>query len=100
MIIVTGQARFGAGEIDRLRRGFTAWFEESRRRPGCISYHFAVDVADPDLLHVIEYWDDEASIDAHMTDMGMLMQTLAGAQMLSLKVDAYDARFVKTLMGE
>jgi quinol monooxygenase YgiN len=49
---------------------------------------------------VIETWRDEAAIDAHVEDMGDLMAALGGAKMEALSVNAYDARFVKTLMGD
>jgi quinol monooxygenase YgiN len=100
MILVVGEARFGPGEIERMRDGFGRWFEEARRRSGCVSYSFSVDLADPDLLHVVECWKDEAAIDEHMKDMGQLMEVLAGADMRALSVKAYRAEYVKTLMGE
>ena len=100
MIIVLGQARFGEGEIDRLRGALNDWIDLVRKKPGCVSYCYAVDLGDPDLLHVIETWADEAALDAHMQDMGGLMAALAGAQMLSLSVKAYTGEYVKTLMGE
>ena len=100
MIIVLGQARFGAGEIERLGAQLNDWIGKVRQREGCLSYCYAVDLGDPDLLHVIETWRDLDSIDAHMADMGGLMQALAGADMRSLSVKAYDGTYVKTLMGE
>jgi quinol monooxygenase YgiN len=100
MIIVTGQARFAPGEVERLRGALDAWTREVRRRDGCLSYCYAVDIADPDLVHVIESWRDEAAIDVHMADMGGLMASLAGAKMLSLSVKGYEATYLKTLMGE
>jgi len=100
MIIVTGQARFGKGEVERLRQALNDWVAQVRDRPGCLAYHYAVDLADPDLLHVVETWQDEAAIDTHMADMTTLMEALAGARMLSLTVKAYDGQYVKTLMGE
>jgi quinol monooxygenase YgiN len=100
MIIVTGQARFEEGEIERLRPELAAWTQVVRGRDGCESYHYAVDIGDPNLLHVIETWRDEAAIDAHINDMGELMAALGGAKMAALSVAAYEARFVKTLMGD
>jgi hypothetical protein len=99
-MIVKGEARFASGEIDRLRGPLNDWIKEARGRGGCLSYSYAVDLADPNVLHVIETWDDEAAIDAHMADLGPLIQILAGAKMMSLRVDAFEARFVKILMGE
>jgi quinol monooxygenase YgiN len=100
MIIVTGTARFGAGEIDRLQGPLAAYVDEVRGRDGCISYSYARDINDPDVLVVIEQWRDEAAIDAHMSDMGALMNALAGARMEGLSVKAYAADYQRTLMGE
>jgi quinol monooxygenase YgiN len=100
MIIVKGEARFAPGEIERLREPLNSWIAEVRGRDGCLSYCYAVDLGDPDMLHVIETWESLEAIDRHMADMGPLMEVLAGAQMLSLKVNAYDATFARTLMGE
>lgn len=100
MIIVTGTARFAAGEIDRLKGDLAAYVDEVRRRDGCISYSYARDINDPDVLNVVEQWRDEAAIDAHMADMGTLMNALAGARMEGLSVKAYAAEYKRTLMGE
>ena len=100
MIIVMGQARFATGEVERLRGQLNVWIAEVRQREGCLSYCYAVDLGDPDLLHIVESWRDLAAIDAHMEDMRGVMQVLAGAQMTSLSVKAYDGTYVRTLMGE
>ena len=100
MMIVMGTARFAAGEIDRLQSPLAAWVAHVRKRDGCISYNYARDLNDPDLLHVVEQWRDDAAIDAHMSDMGQLMNALAGAKMEALNVRAYEADYKRTLMGE
>lgn len=100
MIIVTGEARFADGEIERLRGPLNAWVEEVRGRDGCLAYCYGVDLADPNLLHLTEKWRDLAAIEAHMAAMDNVMALLAGANMVSLNVHAYDARFTRTLMGE
>ena len=100
MIIVTGTARFAPGEVDRLRGQLAAFVDKVRRRDGCISYSYARNLNDPDVLHVIEQWRDDAAIDAHMTDLGDLMDALGGAKMEALSVKAYAAEYRRTLMGE
>ena len=100
MIIVMGTARFAPGEIDRLQPRLAAYVAEVRGRDGCISYSYARDLNDPDVLHVIEQWRDEAAIDAHMGNMATLMDALAGAEMEALSVKAYGADYRRTLMGE
>ena len=100
MIIVTGTARFAAGEIDRLQGQLAAYVDEVRDRDGCISYSYSRDINDPDVLNIVEQWRDEAAIDAHMANMGALMNALAGAKMEGLSVKAYTAEYQRTLMGE
>lgn len=101
MIIVTGEVRFGTGEIERLKHAFAANIEATRAEDGCHIYAYAVDLADPNLLHVCERWRDQAAVDAHMAapHMGQLMQALGGAKIESMRIDAYEAHFLKTLLG-
>jgi quinol monooxygenase YgiN len=58
MIIVNGTVRFGAGEIDRLSGAMQANVEATRAEEGCEHYAYAIDIADPNLLHVAERWSD------------------------------------------
>lgn len=101
MIIVTGEARFGAGEIERLKDDFAANIAATRAEDGCLAYCYAVDIADPNLLHISERWRDEAAVDAHMTapHMGPFMAALGAAKIEALSVKAYRASDWKTLLG-
>ena len=102
MIIVTGTARFGEGEIERLRGDFAANIESTRAEEGCDHYAYAVDVSDPDLLHISERWRDEAAIEAHMAapHMARFMAVLGEATIEALSVKMYRADYLKTLLGE
>lgn len=100
MIIVTGQAHFADGEIERLRPQLIQWVERVRQRDGCLSYDYAIDMIDRNCVHVVHHWRDEAALNAHIEDMGILMEALAGARMPFLSVKAYEASYLKTLLGE
>ena len=100
MIIATGTARFGAGEIDRLRDVLRRNIESTRAKDGCERYDYAVDLLDPNLLRISEIWRDEAAMDAHMATIGEMMAPLADAKIESLEVKAYDARYLKTVLGD
>ena len=39
----------------------------TRAEDGCLHYSYAVDLDDPNLLHISEQWRDEAAVNAHMT---------------------------------
>ncbi len=99
MIIVKGEARLGDGELERLRAPLNAWIAQVRQRDGCLSFAYAADMGDPNLLHVIQSWRDLAALDAHLAELGPLVHILAGADIPLLTVDAFQGRFIKTLMG-
>jgi len=102
MIIVTGTARFGEGEIERLRDSMAATVAASRAEDGCDHYAYAADVSDPNLLHISERWRDEAAIEAHFAapHMATFMGVLGQAKIEALSVRMYEAKYLKTLLGE
>jgi quinol monooxygenase YgiN len=102
MIIVTGTARFGEGEIARLRAAMAENIAATRAEEGCEHYSYGVDVSDPNLLHISERWRDEAAIDAHMQaeHMQRFMGALGEAKIEALSVKMYRAEFTRTLLGE
>lgn len=101
MIIVTGQVRFAAGEIARLKDALEKNIAATRAEAGCARYNYSVDIADPDLLHVIEEWSDEEAIAEHMASphMAELMGALGSAKLETISINAYEAHFLKTILG-
>ena len=101
MIIVTGQVRFADGEIKRLTPVFRMNIQATRAEPGCARYAYGVDFADPDLLHVVEEWSDEDAVNAHMNapHMAELMTAMGSAKIEAISINAYEAHFLKTLLG-
>jgi quinol monooxygenase YgiN len=101
MIIVTGQVRFADGEIARLTPALRMNIQATRAEPGCARYAYAVDIADPNLLHVVEEWSDEDAVNAHMNmpHMADLMTALGAARIEGISINAYEAHFLKTLLG-
>jgi quinol monooxygenase YgiN len=102
MIIVNGTVRFGAGEIERLRDAMARNIEATRAESGCEHYAYAVDISDPSLLHVAERWRDEAAIADHMASshMGALMAEIAAAKVEAISIKAYEATFLRNVLGE
>jgi quinol monooxygenase YgiN len=101
MIIVNGTVRFAAGRIDGLRAALTRNVAATRAEAGCLSYSYAVDVEDPDLVHVSEQWESEAAIDAHMAAPHMAeMMGAVGPAIEAVSIKAYEARFVRNVLGE
>jgi quinol monooxygenase YgiN len=70
-IILTGTIRIPAGSLDRVRPAMAAMVAASRAEPGCLVYHYAEDVLEPGLIHVIERWSDLETLAAHSTSAHM-----------------------------
>ena len=100
MIIVTGAVRFGNGEIERLRSALTNNVKDSRGEDGCEAYSYAVDLTEPNLLRITEMWRDEVAVDAHTKKLAQLMAPLEGAKIEAMSVTAYEAAFLKNIIGD
>ncbi|MFN4183275.1 MAG: putative quinol monooxygenase [Hyphomonas sp.] len=73
MIIVEGYVRFAdAGGFTRIREAAFAQMRASREEPGCLEYTYAIDVADPCLMRVLERWESWRALDAHFTRSHMI----------------------------
>ncbi|HEX6375725.1 MAG TPA: putative quinol monooxygenase [Allosphingosinicella sp.] len=102
MIIVNGTVRFGAGEIDRLRDAMARNVAATRAEDGCEHYAYGVDVSDPNLLHVAERWRDDAAIERHMATphMAEFMTEVGASQVEAISIKAYEATFLRNVLGE
>ncbi len=100
MIIVEGWVRFAPADIERLRGAAADMMRATRAEAGCLDYAFAVDLADPGLLRVIERWADEAALAAHFATphMAAFNQALAGAAPQGASIKVYAAEALRTLM--
>ena len=102
MIIVEGWVRMrSAMEIDRLRDAAVEMMHATKLEEGCLDYAYALDLAEPDLLRVIERWTDEAALAAHFASshMATFNQALAGAKIAAASVKAYAGEEVRTLVA-
>ena len=65
MLIVLAEANLGDGAIDAARGAMATMVEASRAEEGCIGYAYAVDVLDPNKLHIVEKWVDNDALAFH-----------------------------------
>ncbi|MGQ0589760.1 MAG: putative quinol monooxygenase [Sphingosinicella sp.] len=100
MIVVTGQVKFGAGEVARFRAVLERNVTSSLSEEGCLHYAYGVDLFDPDLVRISEAWRDQAALDAHNARIPELMAPLAHARIEAASIKAYKAEFLTTVMGE
>lgn len=102
MIIVEGWVRLDTKDIEALRGAATEMMRATRSaEPGCLEYAFAVDLAEPGLLRVIERWADEAALAAHFATphMAAFNQTLGSLKILGAGIKAYAASELRTIMA-
>ena len=64
-IAVIGEFRLPAGTFDDARPVMRTMLEATRAEEGCISYAFAQDVLEPDLVRVSEVWESIEHLGAH-----------------------------------
>lgn len=101
MIIVEGWVRATPQEIERLRPAAVEMMRATKaNEPGCLEYAYAVDLADPGLLRVIERWVDDAALAAHFSSphMAAFGQAMATAHISAMSVKAYASNDARTLM--
>lgn len=65
MIAVLGTFRFPAEALAEARPLMRSVIEATLAEPGCRTYSYAEDVADPGLFRVTEIWDSREALSAH-----------------------------------
>ena len=102
MMIVEGWVRLeSTGEVERLRAAALDMMKATRAEgPGCLEYAYAIDLADPTLLRVIERWQDETALAAHFVTphTAAFGQIMAGAKIVGASVKAYSGDVVRTVL--
>ena len=66
MIVVQGWVRVREADADALRAAARELAAATRQEAGNRAYAFAEDVNEPGLFHIIERWDSEEAVAAHM----------------------------------
>lgn len=64
-IIIQAAMQAKPGQRDSMAIACQAAMAGSQAEPGCNTYRFTVDIADSNLFHIVEVWDDEPSLLAH-----------------------------------
>lgn len=93
MIIVEGYVRFAdAGDFPRIRDAAFAQMRASRAEPGCLDYTYALDVADPCLMRVLERWESWQALEDHFARPHMIpwRAALASVTMVERNLHAHE----------
>jgi quinol monooxygenase YgiN len=67
MIIITMSTRLNDEHRDNALRVAQKVSAATMAEPGCIDYRFWVSPEDPNSIMLVEKWEDQAALDAHMT---------------------------------
>lgn len=93
MIVVEGYLRFAdAGDFPRIRDAAFAQMSASRAEPGCLDYTYALDVADPCLMRVLERWESWQALEDHFARPHMIAwrAALASVTMVERNLHAHE----------
>ena len=64
MIIVSGWLRVAAEDRDAYLAGCVEVITAARQAPGCLDFHLAADLLDPERINVYEAWESETDVEA------------------------------------
>jgi quinol monooxygenase YgiN len=64
-LLIAGTVRVPPENLEAFRPHMQRMLEASRAEDGCVTYSYALDVAEPGLVRVFEVWRDEAAFQAH-----------------------------------
>ncbi|KAA0969730.1 antibiotic biosynthesis monooxygenase [Aureimonas fodinaquatilis] len=65
MIIVSGIVRLAQPVPADMHADMLAVLTATRTEAGCLTYSYAVDVLEPDLIRIYEEWETREALDAH-----------------------------------
>ncbi|HWC33426.1 MAG TPA: putative quinol monooxygenase [Mycobacteriales bacterium] len=71
MILITGRGRVHADQRDDALAAAAAMSAASTAEPGCLEYSFWVSPDDPNLIGLVERWEDDDALTAHMSQPHM-----------------------------
>ena len=93
MVIVEGYVRFAdAGDFPPIRDAAFAQMRASRAEPGCLDYTYALDVADPCLMRVLERWESWQALETHFAQphMAPWRAALTGVNLVERNLHAHE----------
>lgn len=101
MILIQGYLRTAPEHVGRLKQAAADLISATRREAGNIAYAFAEDVSEPGLVHIIERWTDDGSLDAHnkTPHLAAFMAALPTLGLTEFRVARYDGAAEQVLAG-
>jgi quinol monooxygenase YgiN len=66
MLIIQAAMTAKPGQRDRAITAFRSAMPGSQAEPGCHTYRYSIDLDNPNLFHIVELWESEAALGAHI----------------------------------
>ena len=100
MLIIEGWLQLASGEFDKVAEAARTMVAETNREAGCLSYSFARDIADPDLIRIAERWESQEALAAHgqSAHMAAFNQAMAGVPRQGAELWLYSGEAVRRLI--
>lgn len=101
MIIIQGFIRTAPENAAKFKEAAAAVIAATRQEPGCISYCYGEDIAEPGLFHIAERWADDGAIAAHNKAPHFLAfsAALPAIGITGIRIARYDTDAEKVLFG-
>lgn len=99
MLVVAGTIEIDPAKRDAAVAAALQMMQETQREPGCISYTFSADLADPGRFRIFEEWRDEAALHAHFAapHMAAFQKAVAGLGVRRVAIQRYEVASVGPL---
>lgn len=100
MIIVNGHLTIDPAQRDAAEAAIADAVAATRAEPGNVDYRFSADLADPNRINMVEIWEDQAAIDAHMgtEHLAAFMAAIGPCVAGSVSITSYDIASSTTLL--
>lgn len=93
MIIITGSARFDAGQLEAAVKIGTEHSARSRGEPGCLAHNCMIDAEDAGRLVFLELWEDMTAVQRHFAvpASGRFVAELSALALARPEIRIFDA---------
>lgn len=101
MILVTGHIDFDPDRREEFLAALEPLMKGSRADPGCVQYTFSADFENQGRVHVVEQWESDELMQAHMAtphfaEFGQAMQAIG---VRGVKVTKHEVTSSRPLFG-
>ncbi|RIL08100.1 MAG: antibiotic biosynthesis monooxygenase [Proteobacteria bacterium] len=96
MIVVAGEIDIDPAHRDGAVAAAVRMMEATRGEPGCISYAFSADLAEPGRFRIFEEWESQQALDAHFAapHMAAFQRAVAGFGVRRIAIQRYEVSSV------